>query len=315
MFIATLVVIIFVVVLTLVVRKQNIENQKRVKELVFLSACGNEEAKRALEKANLSPQEYSQLLETALREKAENGSSVAARLLGTRFYTEGDFKQAYKWYRRAAEGGDLPAMRHLAKDTVAGRYGIKTEEERFKWKLYAANHGDGESMFHTAAWLEIGFGVQKSIKEAVMWFERTCACKSSPLWCVNVAHRKLGEIYGEPNSEFFDPPKWKIHYNALVQALRSASKQKDAKEYANAAFNLGCLCVTSLALGTEPAEELKNKKRAAYLLTLAYEAQEFQSLADLALERLKKLDYEIDDATYRIWAEDAKNLNVSMIAL
>lgn len=170
-------------------------------------------------------------------------------------------------------------------------------------------------MFHTAAWLEIGFGVQKSIKEAVMWYERTCACKSSPLWCVNVAHRNLGEIYGEPNSEFFDPPKWKIHYNALVQALRSASKQKDAKEYANAAFNLGCVCVTSLALGTEPAEELKNKKRAAYLLTLAYEAQEFQSLADLALERLKKLDYEIDDATYRIWTEDAKNLNVNMLSL
>lgn len=314
MFIATLVVIIFVVVLALVVRKQNIENQKRVKELVFLSACGNEEAERALEKANLSPKEYSQLLETALREKAENGNSVAARLLGTRFYTEGDFKQAYKWYRRAAEAGDLPAMHQLAEDIFAGRCGMNPEES-FKWKLYAANHGDGESMFHTAAWLEIGFGVQKSIKEAVMWYERTCACKSSPLWCVNVAHSNLGEIYGEPNSEFFDPPKWKIHYNALVQALRSASKQKDAKEYADAAFNLGCVCVTSLALGTEPAEELKNKKRAAYLLTLAYEAQEFQSLADLALERLKKLDYEIDDATYRIWTEDAKNLNVNMLSL
>ena len=127
MFIATLVVIIFVVVLALVVRKQNIENQKRVKELVFLSACGNEEAERALEKANLSPQEYSQLLETALREKAENGSSVAARLLGTRFYIEGDFKQAYKWYRRAAEAGDLPAMHQLAEDRFAERCGMNPE--------------------------------------------------------------------------------------------------------------------------------------------------------------------------------------------
>ena len=35
MFIATLAVIIFVVVLALVVRKQNIENQKRVKELTY----------------------------------------------------------------------------------------------------------------------------------------------------------------------------------------------------------------------------------------------------------------------------------------
>ncbi len=133
MFIATLVVIIFVVVLALVVRKQNIENQKRVKELVFLSACGNEEAERALEKANLSPQEYSQLLETALREKAENGNSVAARLLGTRFYTEGDFKQAYKWYRRAAEAGDLPAMHQLAEDRFAERCGMNPEES-FKRK-------------------------------------------------------------------------------------------------------------------------------------------------------------------------------------
>lgn len=313
MFIAVILGILAIFVAVKVIRAQ--EKKEHMKELAFLSVCGDEEAKRELAKANLSPQEHSRLLETAVREKAESGNSEAARYLGNSFENKGDFEQAYKWYRRAAEGGDLPAMRHLAKDTVAGRYGIKTEEERFKWKLYAANHGDGESMFHTAAWLEIGFGVQKSIKEAVMWFERTCACKSSPLWCVNVAHRKLGEIYGEPNSEFFDPPKWKIHYNALVQALRSASKQKDAKEYANAAFNLGCLCVTSLALGTEPAEELKNKKRAAYLLTLAYEAQEFQSLADLALERLKKLDYEIDDATYRIWTEDAKNLNVNMLSL
>ena len=313
MFIAVILGILAIFVAVKVIRAQ--EKKEHMKELAFLSVCGDEEAKRELAKANLSPQEHSRLLETAVREKAESGNSEAARYLGNFFENKGDFEQAYKWYRRAAEGGDLPAMRHLAKDTVAGRYGIKTEEERFKWKLYAANHGDGESMFHTAAWLEIGFGVQKSIKEAVMWYERTCACKSSPLWCVNVAHRNLGEIYGEPNSEFFDPPKWKIHYNALVQALRSASKQKDAKEYANAAFNLGCVCVTSLALGMEPAEELKNKKRAAYLLTLAYEAQEFQSLADLALERLKKLDYEIDDATYRIWTEDAKNLNVNMLSL
>lgn len=313
MFIAVILGILAIFVAVKVIRAQ--EKKEHMKELAFLSVCGDEEAKRELAKANLSPQEHSRLLETAVREKAESGNSEAARYLGNFFENKGDFEQAYKWYRRAAEGGDLPAMRHLAKDTVAGRYGIKTEEERFKWKLYAANHGDGESMFHTAAWLEIGFGVQKSIKEAVMWYERTCACKSSPLWCVNVAHGNLGEIYGEPNSEFFDPPKWKIHYNALVQALRSASKQKDAKEYADAAFNLGCVCVTSLALGTEPAEELKNKKRAAYLLTLAYEAQEFQSLADLALERLKKLDYEIDDATYRIWTEDAKNLNVNMLSL
>ena len=38
-------------------------------------------------------------------------------------------------------------------------------------------------------------------------------------------------------------------------------------------------------------------------------------MADLALERLKELDYEIDDVTYRIWAEDARNLNVNMTAL
>lgn len=314
MFIATLAVIIFVVVLALVVRKQNIENQKRVKELVFLSACGNEEAKRALEKANLSPQEYSQLLETALREKAENGSSVAARLLGTRFYTEGDFKQAYKWYRRAAEAGDLPAMHQLAEDRFAERCGMNPEES-FKWKLYAANHGDGENMFYTAMSLATGVGVQKSIKEAVMWYERTCACKSAPIWCVTDAHGCLGIIYGACDSEFSDPAKWKIHYNALKQMLRSASKHRSADRYANAAYHLGCVCATSLARGTEATEQLKNKRRTAYLLTLAYEAQESQILADLALERLKELDYEIDDVTYRIWAEDARNLNVNMTAL
>lgn len=208
MFIAVILGILAIFVAVKVIRAQ--EKKEHMKELAFLSVCGDEEAKRELAKANLSPQEHSRLLETAVREKAESGNSEAARYLGNFFENKGDFEQAYKWYRRAAEGGDLPAMRHLAKDTVAGRYGIKTEEERFKWKLYAANHGDGESMFHTAAWLEIGFGVQKSIKEAVMWYERTCACKSSPLWCVNVAHRNLGEIYGEPNSEFLIPQNGKF---------------------------------------------------------------------------------------------------------
>ena len=188
-------------------------------------------------------------------------------------------------------------------------------EESFKWKLYAANHGDGENMFYTAMSLATGVGVQKSIKEAVMWYERTCACKSAPIWCVTDAHGCLGIIYGACDSEFSDPAKWKIHYNALKQMLRSASKHRSADRYANAAYHLGCVCATSLARGTEATEQLKNKRRTAYLLTLAYEAQESQILADLALERLKELDYEIDDVTYRIWAEDARNLNVNMTAL
>ena len=170
-------------------------------------------------------------------------------------------------------------------------------------------------MFYTAMSPATGVGVQKSIKEAVMWYERTCACKSAPIWCVTDAHGCLGIIYGACDSEFSDPAKWKIHYNALKQMLRSASKHRSADRYANAAYHLGCVCATSLARGTEATEQLKNKRRTAYLLTLAYEAQESQILADLALERLKELDYEIDDVTYRIWAEDARNLNVNMTAL
>lgn len=318
MLIASFLAILIAFVVAMVIRAQEQREQREqrmkepMKELAFLVVRGDAEAKKELEKAGLDPQEYPRLFERAVREKAESGNSEATRYMGNRFYAAGDFKQALQWYARAAEGGDVIAMRYLAgspdpKET--SRYGLSLEE-RFKWALCAANHGDGLSMLHTASWLEYGTGVQKSTKGAVMWYERTCACESAPLWCVNIAHCRLGVIYGEPNSGFLNPSKWRIHYNALVQALRSASKQRDAKGYADAALCLGRICATSLALGTEPAEELKNKKRAAYVLTLSYEAGE-----DRALEYLKELAYEIDDATYRIWAEDARNLNVNMLSL
>lgn len=104
MFIATLAVIIFVVVLALVVRKQNIENQKRVKELVFLSACGNEEAKRALEKANLSPQEYSQLLETALREKGRKRKQRSGKTAGHSFLYRRRFQASLQMVQKSCRG-------------------------------------------------------------------------------------------------------------------------------------------------------------------------------------------------------------------
>lgn len=318
MLIASFLAILIAFVVAMVIRAQEQREQREqrmkepMKELAFLVVRGDAEAKKELAKARLDPQEYSRLLERAVREKAESGNSEAARYMGNYFYAEGDFKQALQWYARAAEGGDVIAMKELAGSTdpeETSRYGFNLEE-RFKWALCAANHGDGLSMTHTALWLEYGTGVQKSTKGAVMWYERTCACESAPLWCVNIAHCRLGVIYGEPNSGFLNPSKWRIHYNALVQALRSASKQRDAKGYADTASCLGRICVTSLALGTEPAEELKNKKRAAYVLTLSYEAGE-----DRALEYLKELAYEIDDATYRVWAEDARNLNVNMLSL
>ena len=77
MFIAVILGILAIFVAVKVIRAQ--EKKEHMKELAFLSVCGDEEAKRELAKANLSPQEHSRLLETAVLEKAESGNSEAAR--------------------------------------------------------------------------------------------------------------------------------------------------------------------------------------------------------------------------------------------
>ena len=53
-----------------------------------------------------------------------------------------DYKEAIKWYTKAAEQGDCTAQCHLGGMYAAGRGGKKNETEAAKWYLKAVQQGD-----------------------------------------------------------------------------------------------------------------------------------------------------------------------------
>ena len=80
------------------------------------------------------------------RKAAEQGNAVAQYNLG-QMYREGqgveqDFKEAVKWYRKAAEQGDVDAQYNLGVMYATGRGVEKDEEEAIKWLRKAAEQGN-----------------------------------------------------------------------------------------------------------------------------------------------------------------------------
>ena len=78
--------------------------------------------------------------------KAKDGDTDAMLLLGTMYATgEGviqDYKEAFKWFRKAAELGYVKAMYRLGGMYANGRGVIEDDKEAVKWYRKAAELGN-----------------------------------------------------------------------------------------------------------------------------------------------------------------------------
>jgi tetratricopeptide (TPR) repeat protein len=103
---------------------------------------------------------------------AERNNAVAICKIGVCYgYGQGvpqDYDEAIKWFRKAADLGDVTAMLNLS----AYYDETQNEAEAFKWYRKAAELGDVYSISCIAYCYETGYGVSVDLAEALKWYRK-----------------------------------------------------------------------------------------------------------------------------------------------
>lgn len=103
---------------------------------------------------------------------AEQGDVRAQMKLGTLNYdaTPPDHEAAVKWFRLAAEQGDVPAERYLGVMYANGQGVARDDKEAVKWYGRAAENGDADAQASLAAMYSAARGTSQNYVQAHKWF-------------------------------------------------------------------------------------------------------------------------------------------------
>lgn len=141
---------------------------------------------------------YGEIDPTQLRERAEAGDPEAQTVLGV-LYTTGatnygiaqDFTEGIRWYRLAADQGEVTAQYNLGLSYQEGTGVEQNLATAFDWFERAADQGDPKAQYETGLAYFTGEGTKQNYKRARKWYER--AAKQGHAG----AQHNLGLIYLE----------------------------------------------------------------------------------------------------------------------
>jgi TPR repeat protein len=91
---------------------------------------------------------------------------------GEAAYNAGNFEEAVKWYRKAAEQGDAVAQYKLARMYKNGEGVTLDYAEAVKWYIKAADQGNEFAQTNLGLMYYSGRGVTEDDAEAVKWFRK-----------------------------------------------------------------------------------------------------------------------------------------------
>jgi uncharacterized protein len=111
------------------------------------------------------------------RPLAEAGDARALSILGLLHYYGGrgvmpDYQEAAKWFRRAADQGDVAAPLYLGIMFAGGQGVPQDHAEAAKWFRRAADQGDAAAPLYLGIMFAGGQGVPQDHAEAAKWFRR-----------------------------------------------------------------------------------------------------------------------------------------------
>lgn len=138
-------------------------------------------------------------------------------------YARGDYVEARRWYRQAAEQGSVSAQVNLGVMCVDGQGGPQDDQEAAYWYSRAAEQGDALAQFNLGAMYAEGQGVAPNLDEAMRWYHQAADQGNAP------AQFSLGVLYEQTPGT--------IHLQEALQWYRKAAEQG----YAPAQVNLGVL--------------------------------------------------------------------------
>lgn len=93
--------------------------------------------------------------------------------MGSSYYDKGNYQEAIKWYRKAAELGHPDAQSELGHMYFNGEGVPVNHEEALKWLSKAASQGDAIAQSTLGYMYKNGVGVPKNEDEAAKWFKKS----------------------------------------------------------------------------------------------------------------------------------------------
>ena len=135
---------------------------------------------------------------------------VQYRHNGDFYYFEKRYREAAKWYRKAAEQGDAQAQNYLGVMYDKGE-GIEQDyQEAAKWYRKAAEQGDAWAQNNLGLMYHNGEGIEQDYQKAVKWYRK--AAEQG----LHLAHYNLGLMYEFGNGVGQNYKKAYIGYSLAV---------------------------------------------------------------------------------------------------
>lgn len=150
-----------------------------------------------------------------------------------------DAGEAYRWYLRAAEGGQLQAEFNVAVMNDSGRGTRHDAAAAAVWYARAASHGLGRAEYNLGQLYEAGDGVPRNLDEAAVWYQAASAelPAAAERWrkVVSQSKREAADLHGAGSPPLLSavllPPPDTTASAASDELVWSAPKQALAVRY------------------------------------------------------------------------------------
>lgn len=152
------------------------------------------------------------------RKAADAGHTSAMVNLGNIGEENKDYKEAYRWYKRAYMLGDLQGEFNYANLFHHGWYVEQDQDFAFRLFLHAAGEGHAAACFYVGHYLQEGIAVEQDPELAVEWFKRgaeqedaVCIMELGRCYCLGLGLEKdpgVGVGYYERAGELGDALAW-----------------------------------------------------------------------------------------------------------
>ncbi|MEI9998021.1 MAG: SEL1-like repeat protein [Verrucomicrobiota bacterium] len=128
-----------------------------------------------------------------LKDRAQEGDSAAAQVLGMSYYfgigVPQDYLQAFAWCLKAARQGNVDAQFNIAYMYLYGQGTDASPSSAVQWYLKAANTGRPNAEYSLAECYATGTGVAQDAAQAVAWYAKAAAQENTD------AMVRIGDVY------------------------------------------------------------------------------------------------------------------------
>ncbi len=182
------------------------------------------------------PEELKKKLEEALADeslmKKYPEDQMLANMILARIHLEGigvkkDQAEAFKYYLKCAELGDVDAMAMVGNCYLYGEGVKKDTKTAFTWNEKAAKEGNERAIRNVAVSYDFGTGVKKDPKQAVEWYKKLLAILGNDRF----AKYRIAICLSDPDRDYGIKPTQEMYEEAISYAKQAIEEGEKNANY------------------------------------------------------------------------------------